>query len=360
MRIGIVSYPLLFQREAALQQQVRDTTRALLALPCCQGVELRVSMLGPDPAQLDHVDAIHVFSTSATSMRLIDAAAARRVPVVLSPLIPPGWDRVSGELARQADQDWQAHMGRLAPAVPSNYAQAQRALQLAQLVVATGVHEQRAIEEGFLIDGAKLRVFPHGVNQSLFEAEGDLFRLRTGIRPPFVLMHGPISPYHNQLGLAMALAGAGLPLVLLGHARERDQAYLQRVRAMRGVTCLGGLEQDPRLLASAYAAASVLVLPGLGEAGVRSMFDALATGTPVVACATGSPALPDSAHALRQVSLHDAAAQQAAVLDLIAHPPERAGVRALARPFTWERAALTLAACYISLREEETEAAVPA
>jgi glycosyltransferase involved in cell wall biosynthesis len=343
MRIGILSYPMLFQRDAALQMQVRETARALNALGQQRGVNLTVELSDPNPTRLDRYDLVHVFSTGGGNHRIVEAAAARGVPVVLSPLISAGWNRACGEQARQSD-----HVLSLQTAQPSqsSYAQTRQALQLASVVVALGVGEKKAIEDGFLIDGAKVRVFPNGVNPRLFDADGSLFRLRTGMHGPLVLMDGPISPYRNQLGMAEALAELALPFVLLGEARERDQDYLRQVRAVRGVTCLGGLKQDGPMLASAYAAASVLVLPTQGDACQRTVFDALAAGTPVVLGDATPMGLADSDFALRQVAWDDSAAQQRAVLALIAAPPPRARVRDLVRPCTWERAALQLAGCY--------------
>jgi glycosyltransferase involved in cell wall biosynthesis len=342
MRIGIVSYPMLFQRDLALQLQVRETTRALQALRQHHGFELDVELVDPSPARLDQFDLVHVFSSGGGNHRIVAAAAALGVPVVLSPLISPGWDRACGAQARQADH----RLGQQgAFAQQSSYAQTRQALQLASVIVALGEGERKAIEEGFLIDGAKVRVCPNGVNPRLFEADGELFRLRTGMRGPFVLMDGPISPYRNQLGMAEALAELALPFVLLGEARERDQDYLRQVRAVRGVTCLGGLKQDAAMLASAYAAASVLVLPAQGDA--RTVFDALAAGTPVVLGAAAPIAIADSGFALRQLACDDAEGQLRAVRQLIAAPPARDLVRDLVRPYTWERAARQLAACYL-------------
>ena len=346
MRIGIVSYPLLFQRDAAIQLQLRETTRALNALRHLHGMELKVELVDPCPTNLDQFDLIHVFSASGGNYRIVEAAAALGVPVVLSPLISSGWDRVCGEHARQADHG----LGRqTAFSVQSSYAQTRHALQLASVIVALGQSERSAIEEGFLIDGAKIRVFPNGVSAPLFDAEGDLFRQRTGMRGPFVLMVGPISPYQNQLGMAQALAELALPFVLMGDTRERDQDYLRQVRAVRGVTCLGALKHDGKMLASAYAAASVLVLPCQGDACARTVFDALAAGTPVVMSNARRIDIPHSAFALQQVAGDDALAQQNAVLKLIAAPPTREAVRALVRPYTWERAAAQIAGCYVEL-----------
>jgi glycosyltransferase involved in cell wall biosynthesis len=346
MHIGILSYPLLFQREAAVQLQIRETIRALNALRQLRGVELTVELVDPCATTLDGFDLMHAFSAGGGNYRIIEAAAAQAIPIVLSPLISSGWDRACGEHARRADQ---GRSGQSSWQMQSSYAQTRHALQLAGMVVVMGASEQAAIEEGFLIDGAKVRVAPNGVSPSLFEADGELFRQRTGMRGGFVLMSGPISPYQNQLGMAQALSQLALPFVLLGEARERDQDYLRQVRAVRGVTCLGGLKHDGRMLASAYAAASVVVLPGQGDACARTVFDALAAGTPVVMNGPSPADIAGGEFALQQVHWDDKLAQQKAVMALLANPPSRAAVRALVRPFTWQRAAAQIAGCYVEL-----------
>lgn len=345
MRIGMLSYPMLFKRDVGQQAHIRETTRALGALQRYQGERLDLVTLERAPTLLSQFDLLHVFSSNDSNLKVLEAAVVARVPVVLTPLVSPGWDRASGEHARHAD----AHLDARRASLQSAYAHTRRALELASLVVAMGESERRAIEEGFLIDAAKVSVFSSGVSRHLFEADGELFRLRTGMRGPFVLMDGPISPYHNQLAMARALAEVALPLVLLGQPRERDQDYLRQLRGVRGVTCLSGLDDDARLLASAYAAASVLVLPSRGDANARTVLDALAAGTPVVTCAARSVQVDDSAFALLRVAPDDAHAQQRAVLGLLAKPPGRDNVRALARPYTWERAAGQLAAAYVAL-----------
>lgn len=343
MRVGILSYPMLFQREGGLQIQVRETIDALNRVSARSATDIQVELVDPSRSNLDDYDLIHVFAAINGNHRIVEAAADLGVPVVLSPLISPGWNRSSGTCARVADR----LLGKLtAWNVQTSYAQTRRALQLATLVVALGEAEKRAIGSGFLIDSGKIRVFPNGISPHFFDAEPTLFRQRTGMAGPFVLMVGAISPYKNQLGMARALAELALPFVLIGPAQERDQDYLRQVRAVRGVTCLGPLKHSDPLLASAYAAASVFVLPSQGEVFPLTVLEALATGTPVVMTSESALGLPDSDFALKTVRWDDPEEQKRAVLDLMADAPERERVRPLVRGFTWERVAAQIAQSY--------------
>jgi glycosyltransferase involved in cell wall biosynthesis len=265
---------------------------------------------------------------------------------VLSPLLSPGWDRSSGFRARVADR----LAGRLtAWSVQTSYAQTKRALQLARLVIALGDAERDAIVSGFLVEPARVRVFPNGISRHFFTARPDVFRQRTGISGPFVLMAGAISPYKNQLGLVQALQGMDLPVVLIGRAARQDQEYLDTVLRSPWVRWLGELGHDDPLLASAFCAASVFALPSHGEVFPLAVIESLAAGTPVVMTDDNALNVRDSAFALREVPWHDASAQRDAIAAFVENPPDRAAVRALVEDYTWQRVAREIASCYFEL-----------
>lgn len=355
MRVGILSYPMLFQREGGLQIQVRETIAALNAVGRAGGRELRVELADPNRTRLDEYDVIHVFSAINGNHRVVETASDMGLPVVLSPLLSPGWNRAAGLRARVADRlagkltDWN---------VQTSYAQTKRALQLAQLVVALGDAERQAIMSGFLIDADKIRVFPNGIGRQFFDATPALFRQRTGLAEPFVLMAGAISPYKNQLGVVQALAGSGMQVVLAGQVRRQDQAYLQTVLQSPSVRWLGELAHGDPLLASAYAAASALALPSRGEVFPLAVLEALAAGTPAVMTDINALSLPGSDFALKQVRWDDGAAQRAALLAFAAAPPGRDAVRGLVGHYTWQRVASQIAACYAALVDERAACAV--
>lgn len=346
MRVGILSYPMLFQREGGLQIQVRETIGALNRLGAVGGIPMSAELVNPSHQMLREFDLIHVFSACNGNYRVVESSAEAGVPVVLSPLISPGWNRANGFRARVADR-LTGHL--TAWNVQTNYAQTKRALQLANRVIALGELEREAIVSGFLTDPGKVSVFPNGINHRFFHAKPDVFRQRTGMVGPFVLMAGSISPYKNQLGLAHAMEGMELPLVLAGRVAREDQPYLQCVLKSPWTRWLGELPHEDPLLASAFSAASVVALPSQGEIFPLAVLEALAAGTPVVMTEESAMELEGSSFALKKVRWDDAPAQRAALGAFAAKRPDREAVRALVEPYTWQRVASQIASCYMEL-----------
>ena len=366
MHVGILSYPMLFQRDGQVQQQVRATIHALKQLREQAGQPLMVSLIAPNHCRMADYDLIHVFSATHGNVRFVEEAAEQGVPVVLTPLIAAGWSQATGRDARTGAPGLDSRSGWN---VQTAYAQTRRALQLASLVVALGEAEEQAIAAGFLVPQAKLRVFPNGISAHYFAASAELFRLRTGISGPFALMAGAMPPCAEPTAIAQTLGALGLPLVLAGEARQRDQADLRALRELRaapGVTCLGGLTQDSAMLASAYAAAAVLLLPGAVARSAQQAREALACGTPVLMTAHTALCVPGSDGALARVRWDDSEAQQRAIARLLgggaaavagqasvalACGAARERVRALVRGYAWPRLAQRIGACYAQVLE---------
>lgn len=95
MRVGILSYPMLFQRDGGLQIQVRETIAALNRLPKLPARPLEVQLVDANHQRLADFDVLHVFSASNGTYRIMEMASEQGVPVVLSPLLSPGWGRAS-------------------------------------------------------------------------------------------------------------------------------------------------------------------------------------------------------------------------------------------------------------------------
>ena len=130
---------------------------------------------------------------------------------------------------------------------------------------------------------------PNGVDAAFAKPEpAETFRSRFGIQGPFVLNVANIEARKNQLGLMRALAGAGLPVVLIGHSR--DPAYFEQVmQAGHGFArYLGAIGHDDPALRAAYGACSVFALPSRLETPGLAALEAAVAGAPIVITSEGS------------------------------------------------------------------------
>lgn len=337
MRVGVLSYPMLFQRSGGLQIQVRETVAALNLL----GVQ--AELVNPVTDALSNYDVLHVFSAINGNHRILESAREQCVPVVLSPLLSPDWNRRNGRTARLID----GIVGRLSRwQVQTSYSQMAGALDGAARLLALGEAEATALREAFGVDAGRIDICPNGIAPRFFDADPAPFRQAYGIVEPFVLMTGAISPYKNQLGVVRALAGSGLACVLIGRAERAHAGYLEELQRQPGVRWLGALDHGDPLLASAYAAASVLALLSQGEVQPLSVLEALAAGTPAVMTTRSALQVAGSAAALHTVDWQDSAGIRRAIDALVQAPPPRAQVRQLVADWRWEQVAAQIAANY--------------
>ncbi len=347
MRIGILSYPMLFQRDSNLRTQVRATMAAFERMhPSALYGQIDARLVDSTRESLDDYDVIHVIGAGHGNHCLVETAAACGVPVVVTPLVSSAWTASSGRRARFAGR-W---LSRLAGRdIHSGYTRVRCALDCATVVLVQSNAERRAVAAAFLTPPAKLRVLGQGVDQALFAADAALFRQRTGQHGEFALMAGPITPANDHLNVAAALYDMAVPLLVTGPSNPHDEAYRHKLSDAPGVRLLGDLCHQPQLRASLFAAASFLVLPP-GAAACRQSthgaLEALAAGTAVLADRASAHALPDSDTAVRRLRWHDQRARPAAIVSLLEAPPMRARLRDLVRDHSWDLLASRLLHCY--------------
>jgi alpha-1,6-mannosyltransferase len=195
-----------------------------------------------------------------------------------------------------------------------------------------------------------VEVMPLGVDTEAFHPDRrrEAVRRALGVAEgPAVLYVGRLSPEKGLDTLLAALprlAAGGATLWVAGAGRLEGRL---REAAARHPVRLLGFVSDRQRLAELYAAADVVVVPGQFETFGLTALEALASGTPVVASATGGPAtfLTDAAGAL--VAVGDADALAHAVLRVGREAGQRrSACRRLGEAYAWEPALARLLARY--------------
>ena len=218
----------------------------------------------------------------------------------------------------------------------------------AHAILPNGVSEGRAIKRDFPFSGP-IRVVPVGIDP-VQSVEPSRFEQTYGVKG-FVLCVGRIESRKNQLMLLKALEDSELPIVLVGGGFSYQPEYDRAVRNFqrRGQTII--LDRlNEQMLASAYAACAIHVLPSWFELPGLVSLEAAARGKNVVVTRTGTTSdylgdkgfycLPWDADSIRS-------AVYAAY-----YSPVQAGIVEHVAQYTWENAVDTLDRVYREILQE--------
>jgi hypothetical protein len=335
--VGLISYPIAFQGSGGLKVQMLETLAALQVA----GIDAR--FVNPFQDQLDAFDIVHVFAAINGNHRIVQMAKSMGCATVLSPLIRPFWTRSLSSRAQLLDRV----VGKLTSwEIRTEYAQIAAGLRAADAVVGLGPVEVDCIAKSFKIPRTKLHVVPNGVADAFFWATPDDFRREFGIDGPFVLNVATVDAHKNQLALAEAMQGAGVPLVVIGECRSENRPYLEQLLRQGHVRHLGVMDPTSPLLASAYAAASVFVLPSHDEVMPLVVLESLAAGTPVVMTRNHCMRLNASEEVLREIDPSNGPAMRAALQAFLYRSPPADLVRGTVKDYTWTSVAEQLISIY--------------
>jgi glycosyltransferase involved in cell wall biosynthesis len=263
----------------------------------------------PDVRGFDLVHAFNVWplETSLPQMRHFGKAG---VPVVWEPifsdlheftwamramrflntLVPDSRDWESVLAAIESSTLVVEGMSRWAPneIIPGYLAAVAEMFAVASHVSVCSLHEIGMLSRVAPTVRTPFTVVPHGVAaQEFANADGRDFISRYGLRD-FILCVGSIETRKNQLLLIEAARQLDRPIVLIGHVYPGDGDYLAmcRLRGGEALTYIDGLPRE--LVASAYKAAAVHVLPSFAEGSALSTMEAAAAGCEIVTSNRGS------------------------------------------------------------------------
>jgi hypothetical protein len=223
-------------------------------------------------------DALHVFGSTYELSSFVQAAKGLGLPVIVS------------VIAYSAKPSWQWKVWKMIDPflpLPTIYTLRQKIYDSADRLIVLSKIEAEQLSLGFRIDKTKIRYVPNGVDVDRFvQADPNLFMQRYGIKD-FVLQVSRINKHKGQARLIRALKGTSLKLVFLGPLDPIDKdgvnEFLNLVEENKEwVYYLGNINHDDPLLASAYKAARVHVLPSISEVVPLVVLEAIAAGISTV------------------------------------------------------------------------------
>lgn len=210
---------------------------------------------------------------------------------------------------------------------------------------------QSEAESSSLLSGVPVSTIHYGLDLETFSpVEPALARRALGLDPARpVVMFSADSIHIRRKGL-----GVFVEALREAHARPQLLTAGQgTVTLPPGIPCLSlGTLQNDRLLALAYSAADVFVIPSEQEAFGQTALEAIACGTPVLGSAVGGiPEVVVPGVSGELVPAHTPAAWAKALDEILGSPPRLAALRSSSRKFaaenfSLERQARSYAAVY--------------
>jgi glycosyltransferase involved in cell wall biosynthesis len=293
-------------------------------------------------------DVFHLFAANIGTYHLAREIRARGVPIVVSPIMfsmhSPAFIRNGLRVTRA--------LQKLGRGIWTDYGLMADICGWAGAILPNTRAEADLVIRGLGADQSRVQVIPNGVEDRFLHGDARLFEKRYGLSG-FILHVGHIGyERKNVLSLIRALARVDHPAVII--ARVIDNPYARRcveeAAKHKHILLLEGLDHDSELLASAYAACDVFVLPSEFETPGIAALEAGLAGAKIVITPRGGTKeyFEDQAVYIEPGSVDSI--REGILTALRAKKTDRLR-RHIEQRFLWRRVAEMTAGVYRKLRE---------
>lgn len=270
MKVGFIAPMSIAAVNGGVRAQALNTIKHLKAF----GVE--PILLSPwDEIKSYNLDLIHVFGASIENAGIVDQFDAMGIPMVLSPIF---YSNRSAEVIRRAIK-FEKYLSFLGSGIRSDFSIKADICFKCSFIFPNTTDEAELISDGFQIPDKKIEVIPNGVEDRFAHSDPELFIEKYGMKD-FVLFTGQAgAPRKNVIKLLEIAPQLEVPIVIIGSLYQDEYGNRCRELAEKAVniTLIETLPHNSDLLASAYAASKVFVLPSQYETpGIAAMEAALA------------------------------------------------------------------------------------
>jgi glycosyltransferase involved in cell wall biosynthesis len=237
--------------------------------------------------QADEFDLVHIFSANMATYHFARAVKAQGLPLVISPVF---FTRRTTNVVRKVIKV-DRFLGRHVRGVWTDYGLIAEMCSWAETVTPNTSEEGKLFIDAFGIPEKKVAVVPNGVEERFAHATPALFEREYGIKS-FILSVGQVGPERkNMLHLIEALEKIDHPAAIIGRIEDTPsgRACLERAGRNPRLLMIDAIPHDSMLLASAYAACDVFVLPSQFETpGIAALEAGLAGANIVITPAGGT------------------------------------------------------------------------
>lgn len=244
------------------------------------GVAVKYLDLWNVARDLRECDLVHLFGSNFAVYHLARNLKVEKVKFVVNPIF---YTRRSAAVVR-AVSTFDKLTRKVIRGAWWDYGFTRDICEWSEMVLPNTIAEGEIISKGMGIPREKFRVIHNGVNGEFLEADPGLFKKTYGLEN-FILTVGHMGPDRkNVLSLVRALSRIDYPAVFIGrkmHMGETPQ-ILKEAAKNKNLLILEELPNNSPLLASAYAACDVFLLPSKFETPGRAALEAALAGAKIV------------------------------------------------------------------------------
>lgn len=230
--------------------------------------------------QANEFDLVHIFSANMATYHFARAIKAQGLPLVISPVF---YTRRTAKVVQSVIKV-DKFISRKVRGIWTDYGLIEEMCSWAEAITPNSTEEGKLFIDAFGIPEKKVIVVPNGVEERFAHATPGLFEREYGIKD-FVLSVGHIGPERkNVLRLIEALEYVEHPAVIIGCIDDTPSglACLERAGRNPRLLIVNAIPHDSMLLASAYAACDVFVLPSQFETPGIAALEAGLAGAKIV------------------------------------------------------------------------------
>jgi len=256
-------------------------TQALQTIHHIHEFDVEPVLLSPwDDIKSKSLDLVHVFGASIENVGIVDQLHAQNIPIVLSPVFFSNRNAAVIKRFLKLEQLSDTISG----AVRSDFSIKAELCDKSDVILPNTSEEAQLIQEGFSIPSSKLHVVPNGVETFFTESKPHLFIEKYGLKD-FALFVGQAGAKRkNVIKLLEAASKIDTEVVIIGsfYKDQYSKKCLELAQKANNVTLIETLDHNSELLASAYAASKVFVLPSQFETPGIAAMEAALTGSHIV------------------------------------------------------------------------------
>ncbi|MCX7984099.1 MAG: glycosyltransferase family 4 protein [Bacteroidetes bacterium] len=327
MNVLFATHPVVSLHQGGIRTQMLQTKAALEQ----RGVNVALYEMWKD-YDISSYDLVHIFAANMATYHFARALRVRHIPFVITPVF---FSQRSAKVIKTVvtcDQ----FINRFLRGIWTDFGIIAELCNWAHAVLPNTQAEAQLLINGMEVPRERIRIIPNGVEERFACATPDLF-IRQYELEDFILFVGQIGAQRkNVYRLLQALERIDHPSVIIGtiESTQAGRECLERAKRNPQLLIINELSHDSMLLASAYAASKVFVLPSLYETpGIAAMEAALAGSSIVITKYGGTREyFQDDAEYIEPTSIDDI--ERGIRTALKKQPSNNLRQRLLAR-FTW-------------------------